>query len=290
MVRSMTGFGTGDSQATGIKVTAEVRSVNHRFLDVHLHLPDGYSRFESDLKRLIKERIGRGRVSMSLTIATEEGDAGYELNRPLLKQYLHSLRAFAREEGLEDDSVNLDTLAALPDAFVRSAHEPDDSWGPAREAVERALDGCVAMKEREGQELRDELTGRLTRLEGLAEEAERLLPAALEENKSAFRKRVGLVLENAELNENRVAMELAVLAERVDFTEEVVRLGSHLRQFRETLEAGGVVSKRLTFLLQEIHRECNTICNKASSLDVINRVLEIKGETEKLREQVQNLE
>lgn len=289
MLRSMTGFGLGESQKGRVKVTAEVRSVNHRFLDVSLHLPSGYSQHESEIKQKIRERLERGRVTVVLTVAAEQSEDEFELNREVLKRHLEALRNFAASEGLED-RVDLGAVLAMPDVFVRKNNEKLDAWEVAADALDGAIDGCVEMRELEGRRLGEELHERVSKLEGIAAELEGLVPRILEDNKAGLKKRISLLLEDGRLDENRIAMEAAVLAERADFTEELVRLRSHLSQFHRLIDEGGVVAKRLTFLLQEIHRECTTICTKAGSLDVINRVLEVKGESEKLREQVQNLE
>jgi uncharacterized protein (TIGR00255 family) len=291
MILSMTGYGQGEADAHGRKVSAEVRTVNHRFLDLSIRLPRVVQDREKDLRELVKSRIRRGRVTVTVTLEAEELQLDVRVNRELLERYLEELRRFAADHGL-DDSIDLRTLAGLPEVFtlVEAEADPEAVWAAAERATTEALDRCVAMRKAEGETLERELAKYLDALEAVHRELVRLAPATIEANQRAFRERLERALGDTRIDPDRWMTEVAILADRLDFSEELARLESHIGQFRRVLGEGGEVSKTLTYLLQEIHREVNTIGSKAADAEVSRYVVEAKELTEKLREQAQNLE
>jgi uncharacterized protein (TIGR00255 family) len=291
MLVSMTGFGHAEiSDRTG-KVSVEIRTVNHRFLDIAAKLPKPLMDREPEIKDMIKERIARGRVS--LTMAAESVVPRYEvsINLTLMEQYMKQLQQFARRHKLEG-GVGIDTLAALPEVFSlrENENDADDLWPLAEKAMKQALGACAKMRETEGRALEKDLLARIAIIDRVVKKTEKSAPGALAEHNAAFKERVTKLIDGARIDNDRWMTEIALLADRIDFTEEITRLKSHLSQFRSCVDDGGTVAKRLTYLLQEIHREVTTICSKAADAEIVTAMVSLKEETEKIREQVQNLE
>ena len=291
MLVSMTGFGQAEiSDRTG-KVSVEIRTVNHRFLDITAKLPKTLMEREPEIKEMIKERIARGRVS--LTIAAESVVPRYEvsINVAVMEQYMKQLQQFAGRHKLEGD-VDIRTLATLPEVFAlrESEKDADVLWPLAKKAMKHALNACAKMRETEGKALEKDLVARISLIDRVVKKTERRAPEALAEHNAAFKERVTKLMNGARIDDDRWMTEIALLADRIDFTEEIIRLKSHLSQFRSFVDDGGAVAKRLTYLLQEIHREVTTICSKASDAGIVSAMVSLKEETEKIREQVQNLE
>jgi len=291
MLISMTGFGQGEASSGTSTVTVEVRSVNHRFLDLAFKLPRALQNRESDIKEIVRGKLARGRVS--ITISVESGAAGraVTINEAALEQYLSQLRDFAKRHGL-DERVSLDSLVQLPEVVIAREIEPgeDEIWPLVEKSLSLALDTCTRMRVEEGKALAKDLSERMRVIEATIGSIESLAPAVSKRNVEALRKRVAQLAGDVKVSEERIAAEIVMLADRTDITEELTRLRSHIGQFNGALHDGGEVSKRLTYLLQEMHREATTIGSKAADADLIQHVIVLKEETEKLREQVQNLE
>lgn len=291
----MTGYGEGTADLPGLRVTVAVRSVNNRFADLRLRLPPEWIGLEPELRRRILARVRRGRVEMVLNLERGNGAAQARLNRPLADAVAAAAQALRDEYGATG-TLDLPTLLCIPGMIQNGATAPGAD-AALREAIDLALAGALAAFEserlREGEGLRRDLVMRLERMEGLVGAVEaraRVLPELVRRRLSdrvrAFADQV------AEIDPARLAQEVAFLVDRSDVTEELVRLGGHLCQARTVLAQpdGEPVGKRLDFLLQEIGRETNTVGSKASDLEISRLVLELKGEAEKVREQVQNLE
>jgi len=291
MLISMTGYGFGQAANQTASVSVEIRTVNHRFLDFSIKLPKGLSDREQDIKEIVREKFSRGRIALTVAAETAEPECDVTVNTALMKRYLDNLREFAREHKLPG-GVDINTLALLPDVFVRVDRESgsEELWSAAKEGVEKAIEACSKMREEEGKTLEEDLRRRIGDVRKLVQDIERLAPAVIEKRTAAFKKRLSQALEGAKINEDRVLTEIAILADKLDFTEEIIRLKSHVAQFENILAEGGAVSKRLTYLLQEIHREATTISSKASDAEVVALMVPLKEESEKLREQVQNIE
>jgi uncharacterized protein (TIGR00255 family) len=292
MLKSMTGFGRAMTEADGMQWTIEVASVNSRFLDVAARLPRALAGTEFALRKRIGSRLSRGKVTLTVTWESLPNEvAGVRINAPLAKAYIKQLRELQSSSGVSGE-VTIDLIAALPDLFS-SATDSDDR--ESREAtllgaLDLALDKLETMREAEGEKLGNDVVGRLETIHAelghIESEAEAYARALAEKVKE----RVSQLFEDVTIEPQRLAQEAAFLAERADITEERVRLSAHIQEFQATLKKGGQVGRRFNFLLQEMVRETNTIGSKTGELTVIQRVMRIKEELEKIREQVQNLE
>ncbi len=292
-MKSMTGFGRGSATGENFSVGVDLKTVNNRFLDIHLRTGAELSAIEALIKRRISDRLSRGRVDASITFE-RTGEVTYELNRPLIAGFISAMRAMQQEFNIQGEP-DINILARLPGAMqpVRDGIDEDMIKGVER-AVDEALDELEEMREREGQALVAEMLGRLVEIERHIPVIESAASGLVEAYRARLQKRVGELLardgQAIELDQGRLAQELAYLADRSDISEELVRLRSHLVQFREAIVSGGEVGKRLDFLLQELNREANTVLSKSTDLQIKEAALSIKAEVEKLREQVQNVE
>jgi uncharacterized protein (TIGR00255 family) len=291
----MTGYGLGTSEVDGLKVTIELRSVNNRFADLKLRLPDELLPYEPELRRKVLVTVKRGRVEMDmrLTRGRGAGVAAVVLDRVVVEGALAALKELRHEYGVRGE-WDLQTLVRVPGIFggAEKRRTLDEA---ERAAVDRALDDALsaldAERRREGETLRADLVERIDRMDrhvAAIREKAGLVPEAV---RTRIVERVGQLLAQAPLDPARVAQEAAFLADRADVTEELVRLAGHLGQARSLLGGGDEpVGKRLDFLLQEIHRETNTIASKSADLEISRLTLDLKSESEKIREQIQNLE
>jgi len=291
MLISMTGFGQGEAGDQQHSVSVEIRTVNHRFLDQSLKLPRTLNARERDIKELIKKRISRGRIYVTVSVESEAAARNVAVNVPVMERYLEQLRAFAATHQVVGE-VDINTLAQLPDAVVTDEEEAavQSLWPMVEKALAVAIERCCQMRIAEGKALEKDLKHRMTVVEKTVAQIEKLAPAVTKRHAEAFRKRVEQLVADATVDLDRLTTEIALMADRLDVTEEITRLNSHIAQFNKTLEDGGEVSKKLTYLLQEIHREASTVGAKASDSDMVQHVVALKEESEKLREQVQNLE
>jgi uncharacterized protein (TIGR00255 family) len=291
MLISMTGFGQGEAANAHSTVTVEVRSVNHRFLDIAFKLPRSLQNREPDIKEIVRGKIARGRVSITIAVESSLATQGVAINEKVLEQYLTQLRAFAMRHKI-DDHITLDALVTLPEVVTTKEIEAgeDELWPLVERSLSDALDACNRMRNDEGKSLETDLTERMRLIDRTVAAIEKLAPAVAKRQVETLRKRVAQLAGDVTVPEDRIAAEIVMLADRTDVTEELTRLRSHLAQFNGALKDGGEVSKRLTYLLQEMHREASTMGSKASDTEIIQHVVVLKEETEKLREQVQNLE
>ncbi len=291
MLVSMTGFGQAEVSNRSAKVSVEIRTVNHRFLDVSSKLPKVLFQREHEIKEMLKERISRGRVSVTISAETELPKYKMSVNIPLMEQYMDQLRRFAKEHSLESN-VEINTLAVLPEVFTLEENENDSSvlWPLVKKGVKQALTACARMREDEGKALEADLRTRIALINRLVKKVEKRAPRIAADHATALKERLSKMMEGTRIERDRWLAEVALLADRLDFTEEIIRLKSHLVQFKACLSAGGPVAKKLTYLLQEMHREVTTISSKAADAEVVEVMVSLKEETEKLREQVQNLE
>ena len=291
MLTSMTGYGHGEKTHQTARVSAEVRTVNHRFLDISIKLPRDLANREQEVKEAIRGTLSRGRVTVTISADTSEPGYQVKINTALMERYLKELQDFAKRQNLSTD-IDLRTLASLPDVFDSSETEPGDDllWPIAQEALDQAIAECQKMRREEGKTLGADIQGRIDEIKSLIARIEKAAPDVITKHTAAFKERLNKAVEGASLDRDRWMTEIAILADKLDFTEEIVRLKSHVDQFQNCLSQGGEVSKRLTYLLQEMHRESTTISSKASDADVMSLVVSLKEESEKLREQVQNIE
>jgi len=287
----MTGFGQGEATDEAHTASVEIRTVNHRFLDYSFKLPRVLNSRERDIKERIRDRLARGRVYVTVSVESEAADRNAVVNVTVMERYLQLLREFADAHDVGGD-IDINTLAQLPDSVSIDEDEEDIQtlWPLVETALDRAVEQCHQMRAVEGKALEKDLTSRMKLVEKTVTNIEQLVPGVSKRHAETFRKRIEQLIGDASIDEDRLTTEIALMADRLDVTEELTRLHSHVAQFNSTIEHGGEVSKRLTYLLQEMHREASTIGAKASDSEVIRHVVELKEETEKLREQVQNLE
>ncbi|HEX8843528.1 MAG TPA: YicC/YloC family endoribonuclease [Pyrinomonadaceae bacterium] len=292
-MKSMTGFGRGSATGENFSVAIDLKTVNNRFLDVHLRLGSELSVLESVVKRRISTRLSRGRVDANITFE-RTGEVAYELNRPLIAGFITALRSMQQEFEIAGEP-DINVLARLPGALqpVRDGLDEMMIAGVVN-AVDEALNELEQMREREGEALAAEMRSRLDEISRQVPIIEVAASTLVDNYRARLQKRIGELLardtQGVELDPARLAQEVAYLADRSDISEEIARLKSHLIQFRETLDGSGETGKRLDFLLQELNREANTVLSKSTDLLIKEAALAIKGEVEKLREQVQNVE
>jgi uncharacterized protein (TIGR00255 family) len=292
-MKSMTGFGRGSVTGENFSVAVDLKTVNNRFLDVHLRFGPELSTLEAEIKRRISQRLSRGRVDASFTFE-RTGEVAYELNRPLIAGYISALRAMQQEFSIVGEP-DLNVLARLPGAMQPVRDGLDETMiAGIEQAVDDALTDLEQMREREGEELAAEMRSRLDEIERHVPVIENAASGLVEAYRARLHKRITELVardgQNIELDQGRLAQEVAYLADRSDISEEIARLRSHLTQFREVVETEGETGKRLDFLLQELNREANTVLSKSTDMAIKEAGLAIKAEVEKLREQVQNVE
>jgi uncharacterized protein (TIGR00255 family) len=294
MLRSMTGFGRGTGRAGDTEATVEIRAVNGRFCEVAVRGPRVLNAFDPAVQALCKERLERGSINVSVTLQRRTAEAALAVDRAAARAYGRLLLDLRDAAGLDVHQAPV-TLDHLLRYDVLTSAEPDveaeqtEAWTAVEPALMEALDRLDAMRVQEGRALREDLTARLDALEQhLAAVAERA-PARVSEAQARLRDRLAELAGDDRLNPDRLETEIALLADRLDVTEEAVRLRSHLAQFRDALDAGEPVGRRLNFLAQELNREVNTIASKANDADLAALAVRMKEELEKVREQVQNV-
>lgn len=292
MIASMTGFGRAVVKQNDIEITIEIRSVNNRFLDLSLRIPRILSIYEQNIKDLVGKILSRGRINISITVANgNDTTNNLTLNRPLASAYARLAQEMKNELGLSGE-INVSQMLLLPD-IINADIPPEENekyWSCAEIALNKALAEVQSMREREGIELRKDFETRLHHLEELLQKIETLVANRPQVELDKLRQRIKMLLKEEKIDEGRLEMELAFLADRLDVTEECIRFHSHNKAFLLMLDTESAPGRKLNFLLQEMNREVNTIGSKASSAEISHVVVEIKDEVEKLREQVQNIE
>ena len=292
MIYSMTGYGRAQQLIEGRDISVEVRSVNHRFFEFSARLPRSMGYLEEKLKSLVYSHVSRGKIDLSLTVLSlEEPNAQVLLNRPLARGYLDALRSLGNELGIEDD-VKLSSLARFHDIFVlRKSELDEDALTLAVKTVAgAALQNYMDMRAAEGEKLRQDISGRLENILSLVEQVEARYPAIVDQYRERLFQKITEILENKQIDEQRILTETAIFAEKTSAAEETVRLRSHISQLRDILFGDKPMGRKLDFLVQEMNREANTIGSKAHDVAVAKIVVEIKSEIEKIREQIQNIE
>ena len=297
MIRSMTGFGRGEFSDEISKVTVEIRSVNHRYLDIYVKMPRRYSFAEETIKSAIKERLNRGKVEVSVSVDNiGKSDSDVRLDKELAARYYNVLSELKDSFDFGDESrVSLSLLSKMPDVIVTAPAEEDEEAMIKRllGATAAALDDFCSMRETEGEKLAADLSARADIIQDIRDRIEVRAPEIEKEYAVRFKARVEELLGGVyEVPEERIALEAAIFADKANITEELVRLGSHISQLRKFLQADGkeAVGKKIDFLIQEMNREANTIGSKSNDREITSSMLDLKAEIEKVREQVQNIE
>jgi len=294
MIKSMTGYGRAKSTIEDKNYIVEAKSVNHRNIEVVVRMPGVLIPLEVTVKKKISEKIFRGRVEVNIRAESDTGktvEEKLEINLPLLRTY-HSLLTQLKEEFDITDTITLATLANLRDAFYFEETETDTDaiWRELEHTVSTAVDSLLIMRTKEGEALHKDFVSRLDTVRTHLTTLKQRAPLVVIEYKKRLTERVQELADTLDIDEWRLSQEVAIMAEKSDITEEIVRLESHITQFEEMLESSEAVGRKMDFLLQEMHREINTIGSKSSDIDISHNVIEIKSELAKLREQTQNVE
>lgn len=292
-MRSMTGFGRGAFADDRYSVSVELKTVNNRFLDIALRLGSEMQPLESAVKRTITSRVTRGRVDVNLQYDRKD-EVTYELNRPMITGFLAAMKEMQDEFGLSGEP-DLNVVARLPNVMSPKKEELGDEFALAVDtALTAAIDDLQQMRSKEGEMLKAELAGRLDEIERRLPLIETEAGTVAEEYRVRLTKRIGEMLAKSEsqieIDQGRLAQEVAYLSDRSDISEEIARLKTHIEHFRTIMGEEKEVGKRLDFLTQELNREANTITSKTNNMTVKENALQIKSEIEKIREQVQNVE
>jgi len=288
----MTGYGQGKLISDDRKFTVEIRSVNHRYNDINVRLPRTLNYLEDKIRTFIKERVSRGKIDVFVSFeTTSKDDFEVYLNENLLDAYLEQLNIIKNKSTVIDD-ISVSLLARFPEVIIVNKKEDDKDilWQLLEEALKEAFNNFLAMREKEGENLKEDLLAKLKVCENYLAKIKERSPNLAEEYKNKLEKRLQELLPDHSIDENRLAMEIAIFADHCSIDEEIVRLESHINQFRNILNHEEIVGRKLDFLVQEMNREVNTIGSKANDLQISQSVIELKSEIEKIREQIQNLE
>ena len=288
----MTGYGSASVLYENREITAEIRSVNNRYLDCSVKLPRSFSFAEDAVKQTVKQYISRGKVDVFLTVASRDGEnTKITVNRTVLEGYLAAFRQISEEYGVQND-VTVSALSRLPDLFVaeKAEEDEDELLSQILSAVTQALAKFNAMREKEGAALAADLRAKGEGILEMVARVEQRSPVTLAEYRERLTAKMQEVLSSVTVDEGRILQEAAIYADRIAVDEETVRLRSHLAQMDTMLSEGGPIGRKLDFLMQEMNRETNTIGSKGNDLEQARTVVEMKSELEKIREQIQNIE
>ncbi|MBQ3841353.1 MAG: YicC family protein [Ruminiclostridium sp.] len=292
MIRSMTGFGRDHRIIDGREYLVEIRSVNSRYYEFNAKLPRQYMFLEEKLKSLVKAGISRGKVEVSLSIYNiGTSETSVSVNEGVVENYLNVLRAAGDKFGLTDD-LTVSTIFRMTDAFcvVRAEADEDKIWVAVKETAEAALARFISMRETEGAKMKDDILEKLSNVEKMTEKVCEYAPETVTAYREKLFTKMQEILENKQIDEQRILLEAGIYAEKIAVDEETVRLKSHFVQFRDMMNADEPIGRKLDFLVQEINREVNTTGSKAQDLRVTRLVVDMKSEIEKIREQIQNIE
>lgn len=291
MVKSMTGYGRCENLAHGKKITVEIKSVNHRYLDLAVKLHSSYAFLEDCIKKEVQKSVSRGKVDVYLHIENQQGDKTISLNEPFARSYCEALRQLKKKLSLSG-KIDVALLARNNEIFQyqKPEEDPEVLWADVKEALETALTDFVSMRSREGERLAADLTERGAAILKVVEQIEAENPRIVKEYETRLSEKIREVLGDNQMDESRILTEVAIFADRVSFNEEVVRLKSHFKELANLLAQTEPVGRKLDFLIQEMNREINTTGSKCNDIEVSRLVVDVKAELEKIREQIQNIE
>ena len=292
MIKSMTGFGRCEVQKDSRKFTVELKSVNHRYLDVNIRMPKKLNFFETAIRTLLKSYANRGKVDIFITYEDlSQAQVSVKYNAVLAAEYLKYLKQMEEEFGLEND-VRVSTLSRYPEVFTMEEQSEDEEelWNGLREALEGAFTQFVETRETEGENLKKDILSKLDFLSEQIGDIEERSPQIVAEYREKLEYKMKDLLADTQIVENRIAAEVILFADKICTDEEVVRLKSHISHMRNTLEEQDEIGRKLDFIAQEMNREANTILSKANDIEVSDCAIRLKTEIEKIREQIQNIE
>lgn len=292
MLKSMTGFGRSEITNERQKITVEMKAVNHRYCDINVKMPKKLSIFEAGIRNLLKKYIQRGKVDVFITYEDyTENNMVLKYNEELAAEYVRVLQQMSDQFGIEND-VRVSSLSRYPDVLTLEEQtiDADELWGVLEEALHKASEQFVETRLAEGENLKNDLIGKL---DGMLEDVdfiEKRSPEILTEHRQRLEAKVKELLGDSTIDESRIVTETTIFADKICVDEEIVRLRSHITSTRNALIEGGSIGRKLDFIAQEMNREANTILSKANDLEVANRAINLKTEIEKVREQIQNIE
>ena len=292
MIKSMTGFGRCEVLKDSRKFTVELKSVNHRYLDVNIRMPKKLNFFETSIRTLLKSYADRGKVDIFITYEDlSQSQVSVKYNAALAAEYLKYLNQMAEEFSLDND-VRVSTLSRYPEVFTMEecSEDEDELWNGLKEALEGAFSQFVEMRTKEGERLKEDILLKLDLLSEQIRFIEERSPQIIAEYRTKLEEKMRELLEDTQIDDNRIAAEVILFADKICTDEEVVILKSHIQHMKETLEESNGIGRKLDFIAQEMNREANTILSKANDLDISNRAISLKTEIEKIREQIQNIE
>lgn len=294
MIKSMTGFGRCEAEINGREITVEVKSVNHRYFEFSCRTPRGYGFLDDKLKSYVNSRVSRGKIDMFVTIgANNEAPSEVTVNHQLVSGYLNAMKEISDTYGVEND-VTVVSLSRFPDVFTvhKPAEDEEQITNDVLSVAKTAIDSFIAMRETEGEKMKADILSRANTILSIVGEIEERSPQTVAEYEERLLERIKQTLEDyeVEIDEQRVLTEVAVFSDKVAVAEETVRLRSHFAQLEKFLEYDEPVGRKIDFIIQEMNREANTIGSKVQDAVLAHKVVDIKSEIEKIREQVQNIE
>ncbi len=292
MIKSMTGFGRCEIMGEKRKFTAEIKSVNHRYLDINVKMPKKFNSLENKIRAVLKEYVERGKVDVTITYEDFTGDdISLKYNEAAAQQYLTYLRSMSERFDLAFD-IGVNALSRFPEIFATEEQHVDEEemWGELERAVRGAAEQFAESRIREGRHLRDDLIEKLNAMTSYVDFIEQRSPQIILEYRARLKERVRDFLEEKQLDDARIAAEVTLYADKICVDEEVVRLKSHISSTKTTLESKSGVGRKLDFIAQEMNREANTILSKTSDLKICDIGIDLKTDIEKVREQIQNIE
>ncbi len=292
MIKSMTGFGRCEVSEGDRKITVEMKSVNHRYLDVSMKMPKKLNFFDSSIRAILKKYIQRGKVDVYISYEDlSEGNASLTYHPGIAAQYVEYFRRMEEQFGLTND-IQVSVLARCPEVLVMEEQQEDEKeiWHLLEQAVHGACGKFVEARVHEGEALKDDLMQKLDEILETVAFVEERFPQILSEYREKLRAKVRELFADAQIDENRLATEVTIFADKICVDEEIVRLRSHVEAVKAALETGGSIGRKLDFIAQEMNREANTTLSKANDLEVSNRAIDLKTAIEKVREQIQNIE
>lgn len=291
MIKSMTGFGRGEASQDNITFSVDIKTVNHRYSDISVRMPRMVSPLEEKVREYIGSKLNRGKIDIYINYDSFGQDTKVKLDTNLASAYVDSLNTLKQQFGIKDD-ISLSLLTRFPDILKLETEEKDLDflWSILYSAIEQAVESLVDMRSREGERLCKDMVEKLDSIMATIDEIKAKSPDLIEVYKNKLYDKIKEMTKDIQLDENRLLTEVAIFADKSSIDEEIVRLKSHIEEFRSTLYVKGTIGKRLDFVVQEMNREVNTIGSKSSDLGIVNNVIAMKTEIEKIREQVQNIE
>ncbi|MBM7868918.1 uncharacterized protein (TIGR00255 family) [Clostridium pascui] len=292
MIRSMTGFGRATFEDDSRSFTVEIKSINHRYCDINLKMPKSLISIEDKIRSTIQKKINRGKVDVFINLTTyDKKDIRTVFNETLADSYVECLRSIKNRYDIKDD-ISLSLVAKFPEVVTIQQQEEDIEklWKSLSGPLNEAIDMLIKMRQIEGNKLQENIIEKCNNIKNILDNIEERAPLVPITYKQKLQERLKELLEDYNIDENRIAMEVAILADRACIDEEIVRLNSHIIQMQETLKLDESIGRKLDFIVQEMNRETNTIASKANDLNISNLAISIKNEIEKIREQIQNIE